>query len=159
MFENRKGYTPSWPGSASRFHTTCTVVSRQPQKAGLCFLSSLHGTACRRQWWVFSRIRADSRGRRTHKVGKHFADSAENAPRAVATVLQHIVGVCGVGEVELAVDGHTAAFFNVKAFNKDIIWRNKTHAQTQGMTYLYKTNHVQIHILDLHMISVNIILT
>lgn len=47
----------------------------------------------------------------------------ENTPWAVSTVLQHIVGVGGVCEVELALDGHTAALLCLKTFYQDIIYK------------------------------------
>lgn len=36
--------------------------------------------------------------------------------------MQHVVGVGGVCKVELALDGHTAAFLRLKAVDQDIIW-------------------------------------
>lgn len=55
----------------------------------------------------------------------YFADAEENqkVPWAVPAVLQHVVGVCGVGEKELAVDGHAAAHFGLKAVNEDVVWK------------------------------------
>lgn len=45
----------------------------------------------------------------------------KNTPWAVSTVLQHVVGVGGVCKVELALDGHTAAFLCLETFDQDIV--------------------------------------
>lgn len=44
-------------------------------------------------------------------------------PGAVPTVLQYVVGVGGVGQIELALDANTAAVFGVKALHQRLVCR------------------------------------
>ncbi len=71
----------------------------------------------------------------------------KNSPWAVSTVLQHVVGVGGVCEEELALDGHTAALLCLKAIDQDVIYNTNTFFLNIAFYIMFKTFSKLIFIL------------
>lgn len=54
----------------------------------------------------------------------------ETPPRAVSAVLQDVVRVGGVGEEELALNGHTAALLGLEPLHQHVIWSAQQRQQS-----------------------------